>query len=317
MISVIIPTRNRASCLKDAVKSVLEQTLDRTDYEILVIDNGSTDRTDQVVEELNGGLDFIRYLYASEPGLHVGRHMGAKNAKGDILVFTDDDIIASPQWLDSIRKAFEDEKTVLVGGKILPKWEGEVPEWIDRFRTVLSTGWTIGYLSLLDLGDNSSEVSPCYVYGCNYSIRKSILWECGGFHPDGMPKDLIQFRGDGETALSKEIERKGYKTVYEPEAVVYHRVPQERLTEEYFCRRAFNQGVSDSFSEIRQNGGIRDSLKNNKHISMLRWLIRFVSMEHAAKKKVRESYMAGKEFHRSSVESDMELLKYVLRERYY
>jgi len=329
-LSVIIPTRNRADYLKDALESILNQTLDSSAYEIIVINNGSTDRTQQVVEQLNHvHNNRIQYFYEASPGLHVGRHLGAQEARGNILVYADDDIIAFPGWLESVQSTFSDPEVALVGGKNLPRWEGDVPDWVAFFETKEEYGWTIGNLSLLDFGDVSKEIPAYYVYGCNFSVRKSIMYECGGFHPDSVPQELIRFRGDGETALSLAIAERGYKTIYEPGAAVYHRVPPERLTIEYFCRRAYNQGVSDSYTRIRMYDGLytyRNPIR--LIIAALRKLARITryilserqkrnNNKHPVLAKVQQAHNDGFSYHRKQVASDPELLAYVLREKYY
>lgn len=329
-LSVIIPTRNRALFLEDALESILKQTLSLDDFEILVVDNGSTDQTAEVVREFNVKNNQIRYFYVSEPGLHVGRHVGDREAKGEILVFVDDDIIATPGWLRAIQETFKDPAVALVGGKILPKWGGDVPQWIDLFKNHTDYGWTIGYLSLLDFGDSRKEIPATYVYGCNFSIRKSVLFECGGFHPDSMPQELIRYRGDGETALSLAVMQKGYKAIYEPKATVYHRVAPERLTVDYFCRRAFNQGISDSYTEIRQEHGLGNILtRNSQKTSLLSkilkkvlqlfmyWKTKLISEQHPIKKQIINAYEEGKSYHKRQVAEDSKLLEYVLKERYF
>jgi len=90
------------------------------------------------------------------------------------------------------------------------------------------------YLSILDLGDTIKTINPYHVFGCNFSIRKKILLEAGGFHPDAMPQELIRFRGDGESHVSRYILVHGYKTLYHPKASVYHLVTHNRMTEDYF-----------------------------------------------------------------------------------
>ncbi|MFC1989904.1 glycosyltransferase [Chloroflexota bacterium] len=320
-LSVIIPTRNRVDYLKDALVSVLNQALDKSTYEVIVIDNGSTDNTLQVVEKLKAHDNRMHYFYEPVPGLHAGRHLGAKESKGNILVYTDDDIIALPGWLEAIRSTFNDPKVALVGGKCLPKWEGEVPDWLVLFKDTMEYGWADGYLSILDFGDKQLEIPAYYVYGCNFSIRKSVMYECGGFHPDSMPQELIRFRGDGETALSLTLMAKGYRTIYEPKAAVYHRVPPQRLTVDYFCRRAFNQGISDSYTEIRKHGELKgpdEAVQNS--LSLLRRLkhwLRPLPKTHPILAIVQQSYQEGRRYHREQVAADRELLAFIMNKNYF
>lgn len=251
-LSVIIPTRNRSELLKKTLSSILSQTMSLDDFEVIVVDNGSTDNTRYIVESFNDQIKNLRYCFDKTPGLHVGRHRGLKESKSDILVYADDDIEAFPEWLEGIWESFLDQSVALVGGKNLPQWEEEPPYWIyEMWMNVNEYGHALGHLSILDFGDKIIEIDPGYVWGCNFSIRKSVLLNAGGFHPDAFPQDMIMYRGDGETYISDYIRKSGLKALYNPKASVYHLVPRARMTIDYFCKRSFNQGISNSYSEIR------------------------------------------------------------------
>ena len=183
-----------------------------------------------------------------------------------------------------------------------------------------------GYLSLLDLGDEYLEINTNQIYGCNLSIRKDVLFELGGFNPDGMPPDLIKYRGDGETALMTRVVEGGYKTVYNPKACVYHVIPSSRLTIDYFKRRSFNQGVSDSFSLIKKYGKIdgniyRIWLSNINIVRKITAFIRFMLSNNRNyikyQNEVRNAYLKGVRFHRNEVKNDPELLEYILQDNYF
>jgi len=251
-LSVIIPTRNRANLLQKALQSIVYQTFDKQKFEVLVIDNGSTDNTKQVVESFATEIPHLHYFYIETPGLHNGRHKGLKEAKADILIYADDDIEAFPTWLEAIYESFRDKDVVLVGGKNLPKFEIEPPEWLSLLwnrKTYL--GNTVSYLSILDFGDEKLVIDPMYVWGCNFSVRKKIVYDAGGFHPDAMPNELIKYRGDGESHISNFVKTQGYIAVYEPKASVYHFVAADRMTTKYFKHRAFLQAISDSYTKYR------------------------------------------------------------------
>jgi glucosyl-dolichyl phosphate glucuronosyltransferase len=267
-LSVIIPTRNRALYLKRSLISITDQTFPADRYEIIVVDNGSIDDTKEVVDEINSQYaGRIRYVYEPTPGLHNGRHRGAKEANGVILLYGDDDIIASPEWVEEISKSFEDPDVGIAGGKILPEWEEDPPRWVLDFWSHGDLGRHLGYLSLIDLGEEKKVIPPGYTYGCNFAIRKKLLFACGGFHPDGMPQELIRYRGDGETALSSKISNRGYKILYNPKTSVKHIIPKSRMSEDYFCTRVFNQGISDSFTEIRKECNVFTMLQRILELS--------------------------------------------------
>ena len=253
-LSIIIPTRNRAHLLNVALKSLMIQTYPSSEFEIIIVDNGSKDNTQKIFEGYNKKFKNMRYFYDETPGLHIGRHRGLKEAQTELLVYADDDIEAFPTWLEGIWESFQDKNVVLVGGKNLPKWENEPPYWIyEMWMNINQYGHSLGFLSILDFGNRIIEIDPRYVWGCNFSIRKNVLLEAKGFHPDGFPQEMIKYRGDGESSVSNHIRKQNYKTLYNPKASVYHFVPKDRMTLDYFCKRAFNQGISDSFANTRKN----------------------------------------------------------------
>ncbi|MBD1849814.1 glycosyltransferase family 2 protein [Cyanobacteria bacterium FACHB-502] len=118
MISIIIPTLNRDNLLKSTIKSFCLQYFSPDQFEILVVDNGSTDNTKDIAQAAINEFSphQIRYIYEPEPGLLSGRHPGALEARGKILTFVDDDIEADPEWLRAIKESFNDPTVKLVGG---------------------------------------------------------------------------------------------------------------------------------------------------------------------------------------------------------
>ena len=306
--SVIIPTRNRAIILKKALSSITRQTLAQKEFELIIIDNGSTDNTKEIVDSFSGKIDNLVYIYDDSPGLHVGRHMGLIASNSDILVYGDDDIETFPTWLESVLETFEDDDVVLVGGKNLPNFESTPPDWISKMWEKEEGRKILGYLSILDFGDEKKEINPGFVFGCNFSIRKKILLEAEGFHPDGMPQELIRYRGDGESYVSRYILKKGYKTIYNPKASVYHLVSNERITKEYFAKRSYNQGISDSYTHIREDVKVNILKKRIKYILKKYILKRDMAIEG--------SYLEGYMYHQNEVRRDNALMSWVKRDNY-
>jgi len=328
-ISVIIPTFNRSSFLKDALESICDQNIRPDEYEIIVIDNGSTDNTKKVVNRIRqrNRKNYIKYIYEPEPGLLAGRHRGAFEANGDILVYVDDDIKADKEWLKVIKKTFDTYPDVqLVGGKILPEFEIDPPDWIRFFWSDNRLSNVCGELSLLDLGNKVCNINPNFIWGANFSIKKLDLFELGGFHPDALPKNLLHFRGDGETGLTIKAREKGYKAIYQPNALIYHKIPASRLTYEYFEYRHFIQGISDSFTYIRRK--YRKYEKKNslskriklifmKYTVLICRLMKEKTCECGLKIHFKQAYINGFTFHQNAVKKNGELLKWVLRENYW
>ncbi len=327
-LSVIIPTRNRCQSLKGVLESIVTQSFPKENFEVIVVDNGSTDDTRSVVDEFSGQLN-MQYHFDDRPGLHNGRHDGMRLSHGDILVFADDDIEALPTWLEGITESFQDKSVVLVGGKILPKYEEQPPFWIlEKWYQLCEYGHCLPELSLIDFGEERREIPAQYVFGCNFSIRKQILHSSSGFHPDGMPFELIQYRGDGETYVSNYITEHHLKTIYNPLASVYHLVPTSRLTIDYFKKRAFCQGVEMSYIDKRYKTNNNPTVKRGGKIS--KWFRIITGLETyrqlktiqnkpsltEIEKQISQSYSIGYQYHDTLYHSDKSLHEWVHQNNY-
>jgi glucosyl-dolichyl phosphate glucuronosyltransferase len=330
--SIALPTRRRLLSVLEALGSILCQET-RYHYEVLVLDNASEPLLEtEVGSVVQNSTTPVYYWPVPEIGLHHGRHTGARKARGEILVFVDDDIIADPGWLESILATFEDPSVALVGGRYLPAYEQTPPEWADAFWTEHDHGRWCGYLSLLDFGQLVQDIDPTFVWGLSFAIRKQILLDLGGFHPDSMPWELRRYRGDGETAVSLKAKQLGLRAIYQPHALVYHKVTKERITIEYFESRAYLQGISDSYSAIRSNQGLAASATSKGRFGLKssfscmkrlagQWLcsLRLAREEpyREVKERVWKAYLEGYHFHQDEVRHDPELLKWVLKEDYW
>jgi glycosyltransferase involved in cell wall biosynthesis len=328
-VSIIIPTLNPLSQIQDLLRTLLDQDAPSAEREIILVNNNTCPDQKSIFEIASflGTTNNLRYFHESTPGLHAGRHRGLHESRGDILTFIDDDILPAPGWVDAIANTFNDPNVQLVGGPSLPLYEQAPPEWMEAFWTRTPDGKSsCGYLSLLDYGDKECEIEPTLIWGLNYSIREKTLIDLGGFHPDGMPWELRRYRGDGESAVSIEAKKKGMITVYNPDALVYHSVPKERLTIDYFKKRSYLQGISDSFKHIRQAGGIVPKVIEEKKeytfLSLMKRGARKVLLPFRQDylDKIRESvnraYQVGYHYHQEEVKKDSNLLEWVLRENY-
>jgi glycosyltransferase involved in cell wall biosynthesis len=318
-VSVILPTRNRATLLGRTLESLGQQTLPVERFEIIVVDNGSSDGTEEVARAAAARLPQLRYLRTEEPGLHVARHAGLRAARSEVLLFGDDDIRAAASWVEAIADCFTDHRVGVAGGRCLPDFETEPPGWIDQLWTRMDGGKVLGAYSLVDLGDTRREVAHTLLYGCNYAVRRPLALEFGGFHPDALPEALWRLRGDGETGLSKKIVGSGYKAMYEPAATVHHLVSRERMSPAYLERRAYAQGISDSYAVMRYGGPMIP-----RYLSALRARVlaawrasRLADAEarHVLHAQAR-GYWEGLRFHRRQLRRDPSLRAWVTQSTY-
>jgi glycosyltransferase involved in cell wall biosynthesis len=241
MMSVIICTRNRAELLRQALTSVVKQEFPRTDYEIVVVDNGSTDGTPEVAAEFRDHAD-VRYLREKRVGLCIARNTGWRAASGHYVVFFDDDAIASPGWLMAIRDGFDAASPTVgvIGGCVRPIWEQPRPAWL--------ADTIAGALTIVDWGPSMKFIDDIrreWLVGANMAVPKALLAEVDGFHPwlDRVGNNLLS---SGDVFLQKELMRRGYRCLYLPTMEIEHLVPTSRLNQSWFLRRFYWQGVSDA-----------------------------------------------------------------------
>ena len=241
-IAAIICTHNRDSYLGAAIDSLLKQ--DGDNYEVLVIDNASSDRTKEVVESRLGDPR-LRYYYEPVLGLSVARNRGAKETTAPILAYLDDDAEASPQWLRVITEAYqENEKLAIAGGRVTLIWPPGItpPNW-------LSPGMS-GGLGAYDLGEEVVHITNPNLTprGLNYSLRRTFLEEIGGFDPNlgRVGKNLLS---NEELYMTELALKKGWQVAYLPDALVAHNVAPERTKPGWFLSRSWWQGVSECYRE--------------------------------------------------------------------
>jgi len=177
-VSVILCTYNRARELRDALAGLRELRTDGTfEYEVLIVDNNSTDETKAVVEEWQRAFaGRLRYVFEPRQGLSYARNTGAREARGTILAFTDDDVRVHAGWLVGLRAGFQRFGADCVYGKILPIWMGRRPEWLtDSF---------FGKLAILDYGEAPFIVTSDthQLIGANFAVTKDVLTTLGGFN---------------------------------------------------------------------------------------------------------------------------------------
>ncbi|MCW6035311.1 glycosyltransferase family 2 protein [Spirulina subsalsa FACHB-351] len=242
-ISAIICTHNRDQYLGAAIDSLLAQ--DAPSYEVIVIDNASSDRTKEVTEA-RLPHPRLQYVHEAQVGLSVARNTGARVAQGEILAYLDDDAVATPGWLSALLAGFQaNEKLAIAGGKVTLLWPPGVtspPPW-------LSDGLA-GNLGAYDLGPEITPITnPIYTpRGLNYAIRRSFLEQIGGFDPNlgRVGKNLLSNEELQMTELALE---QGWQVAYLPAALVAHNVTPDRLQRTWFMRRGWWQGVSEAYRE--------------------------------------------------------------------
>ena len=240
-ISAVICTYNRYDVLDKAIKSLEAQTLDVSDFEILIIDNSPDFNISQKVKEAYSDIENLKYIIEKTPGLSNARNVATELADSEFVAFLDDDAIAIPQWLEKILEAIEEfgDDVDVVGGRIDPIWEVPRPKWLGD--TLL------GNISVVNWGGICRIASDDeWFAGANITFRVKRLQELGGFATS------LGRQGSGAVLLSNEesdiidkIKANNGKIVYQPEASVDHLVEEKRLKRSWFRKRSSWQAVSD------------------------------------------------------------------------
>lgn len=332
LLSVIVPTRNRAAELSACLESLTSQTLAAERFEVIVVDNGSSDDTSAVAQRFSARLP-LRLLHEAEPGLHVGRHAGWRAARSEVLVFADDDIVATTGWLSAVASQFgANPDLAMLGGNSFPAFEHEPPPWLlwaweQPVVVAGHRGRALGALSVLDFGDGVFDFDPGWVWGCNFSVRAGVLRAAGGFHPDGVPAERLHLRGDGETHVSEVVRKHGWPCRFDGGASVHHAVTAARMKPAYFEKRAFAQGVSDSYTRVRMRGKadgplVRMRTRSKRAIDSLRHRTAVPTGTGPAEqwKSIvalqRRANAHGQAFHQRALRSDPSLHDWVLQADY-
>ncbi len=247
-ISAAICTRDRADYLRKAVESLTEQSLDAANFEIIVVDNGSSDDTKQVVTEEFSSVSNLRYLYEPVPGLSRARNLAWQSAEGEYIVYLDDDAIANPNWMNGYLETFRAQDVAAVGGDVFPLWEAPRPDWLhDRL---------LSMLSVYQLSETPTILSPDQaVAGCNVGYTVADLRAVGGFN-ESLGRTGKGLLSGEESLLREELEKRSRHTLYEPSLSVEHHVAPSRLNKSWFRRRAFDGGRSEARLTSIQAGGL-------------------------------------------------------------
>lgn len=246
--SVIFCTYNREKYIYKALESIALQDYPVERYEIVLVNNNSTDRTEELCREFQGKYPDVRlkYVVETQQGLSYARNRGILESSGELLVYVDDDATAFPGYL----KAFDDffashPDVVAAGGPIIPYYEVDPPQWISHYTKVLVTGY-------LYLG---KKIKPFkkgkYPGGGNACYRKEVFEKYGLFNPE-LGRKGNSLIGAEEKDLFARIFADNNEVWYIPETAIYHYIPESKLTEEHFKRLTYSIGVSERIRTLSE-----------------------------------------------------------------
>jgi len=236
--SIVIATYNRAADLRDTLDSLAGLQPDGP-WEVIVVDNNSTDDTKGVVERTAATFPApLTYLFEGKQGRSPALNRGIGAARGEIIVTTDDDVRVPRDWLNRAAEGLARLRCDYVGGRVLPIWGGTRPAWLPNHG---GKQWAV--IALLDYGPDPIEFGMRVPLGVNMAFTRAALARTGMFDPDTGRR--------AGTLLGQEVRewcirarQAGVRGFYIPDMVVEHIIPASRLRKGYFRRWFYWRGVS-------------------------------------------------------------------------
>jgi glycosyltransferase involved in cell wall biosynthesis len=246
-ITVVLCTYNRCHSLPKALDSVAASQLpDTVEWEVVVVDNNSTDQTREVVESFcRRYTGRFHYLYERQQGLSFARNAGVRGARGEIIAFTDDDLTVDPKWLFNLTGALDNGEWAGAGGRILPAEVFSLPRWLALDGPYGLAG---PLYAGFDMGDRAHELKRP-PHGACMAFRKSMFAKYGDFRTDlgASPGSAL---GNEDTEFGHRLMVGGERLRYEPLAVVYHEISKKRVSKGFFLNWWFDFGRA----QVREAG---------------------------------------------------------------
>lgn len=258
MLTAIICTYNRAKYIGPLLESIAANNLAKEEYEILLVDNNCTDNTREICEAfVNAHKDVaFRYVVETEQGLSAARNKGIKEAKGDIIVYIDDDALVDTWYLRTIVEYMSDHPEIsAVGGPIIPSYEDtEEPKWMTHYTKELLCGF-------LYYGEEErSFPGDRYPGGGNAAYRAEVFEKVGLFNT-ALGRKGNSLMGAEEKDIFDKMKAQGMRFMYLPKMILHHIIPQKKLEKDYFDRLTLQIGISERQRTL--------AIGNGKYISRL------------------------------------------------
>ncbi|MDR0206453.1 MAG: glycosyltransferase [Bacteroidales bacterium] len=246
MLSIIICTYNREKYIYNLLQSLALNSFPTELYEIILINNNCTDKTEEECTQFKQDYPQVnfRYFIEQEQGLSQARNRGIKEAEGDILIYVDDDALVNKEYLSTYYELFKSDKQVFAaGGPIIPHYETKPPKWLSYFTKELLTGY-------LYQGNKIEKFKRRYPGGGNAAYKKEVFDKTGLFNV-GLGRKGNNLVGAEEKDIFVRMTALGMAFYYVPNAILYHIIPETKLTDEYFNRLTFSIGCSERIRTLR------------------------------------------------------------------
>jgi glycosyltransferase involved in cell wall biosynthesis len=243
LVSLLVCTYNRADVLGQTLESLLVQEFGWGEFEIIVVDNASTDQTKAIIAEFQARDPRLRYVYEPRLGVAIARNTGARLARAPYIAYFDDDLIAEPDCLYHLMAPFWQVQPApaAVMGKVNLQWDGIRPAWFpEKYETLLSR---------FDRGDKPRLMTPHeYLITMNVAFERETFLQAGGIREDLSRKGRM-FICSGDNDIFNRYIELGLDIFYQPCALVWHLVPKPRQNRRWLFKRVFGEGTSQVIAD--------------------------------------------------------------------
>lgn len=270
-VTACVCTRDRPEDVRACLEGLARQSVGPDGFEILVVDSFSGPAAAAEVARMTASVPNARLVRLERPGLSVARNAGARAAGGDYVAYLDDDAIPEPDWVEQIERAIErhDPPPTVLGGRILPLWETELPSWWPaRLRGVLSIIETEGAGEFRS-GDLPVSLEP---YGANMAVQRATILAVGGFDERiGRVGGLLL--SDEDVQLAWRLQNAGHSVRYDGRITVCHSIRPGRLTPAWLLSRLYWQGASTVLTRrlLGEGRAVRRGLARRLAVCLLLW----------------------------------------------
>jgi glycosyltransferase involved in cell wall biosynthesis len=251
-ITVAICTWNRADFLAETLEGLLHLDLPKElDWELIIVNNNCTDHTDKIIDKFRSKLP-LKSVFEVVPGLSNARNRAVHEARGDYIIWTDDDVTVEVKWIRAyLNSIIAHRESVVFGGLIIPDFQGNTPKWICNNLDIIGDAY-----ARRELGQREFKLDPlegAIPYGANFCIKTNVQKRFL-FDPDyGFVAGKLV--GGEETQVIRKILQTGEEGWWVPDAVVHHRIEYFRQSERYLYRYFRSQGSRTSIDSQEKGAG--------------------------------------------------------------
>jgi glucosyl-dolichyl phosphate glucuronosyltransferase len=253
-VSVVLPTYNRSDALRSALEKLLVQNVRGIEYEIVVVDNNSTDNTREMIASFEAKEPRLRYVFERRQGVSYARNAGIHAARSNLLVFCDDDVEVQPQWIQqNYDAALRYPEAAYIGARILPVWNASPPAW---------TQWSMAPFAVSDHGVEPMTVSPknqqCLITA-SLAVPRSTFERAGLFDVETQKVKKSPCSTEDYEWERKVWAHGGYG-MYVPDIVCYTPIPKDRIRKSYHRRWHICHGKLNAISRSSEYESARSFL---------------------------------------------------------